>query len=66
MNIMQGNDKLSFTDACEAEKFPLAMAYVRIQKLDRMYPPEMALEKGTLFPDLDKPFCGRTVTKCKC
>jgi len=45
-----------------ADSFPLAMAYVRWQKLDEMYPPELALSRGTLFPELDKPFCGRTVT----
>ena len=44
------------------ENFPVAMAYVRWQKLDEMYPPELALSRGTLFPELDKPFCGRTVT----
>ena len=44
------------------ENFPLAMAYVRWQKMDRMYQPELALCRGTLFPELDKPFCGRTVT----
>ena len=45
-----------------ADSFPLAMAYVRWQKLDEMYPPELALSRGTLFPELDKPFCGRTMT----
>ena len=50
-----------------ADSFPLAMAYVRWQRLDEhklaeMYPPELALSRGTLFPELDKPFCGRTVT----
>ena len=52
-------------EACD--NFPLAMAYVRWQRLDEqklaeLYPPELALSRGTLFPDLDKPFCGRTVT----
>ncbi len=63
---MQGTDTLHFADDCKAERFPLAMAYVRIQELERMYPPQIAFERGTLFPDLDKPFCGRTVTRCKC
>ena len=43
------------------DDIPLAMAYVRMQRLDKMYPPEAALQRGTLFPDLDKPFCGLTV-----
>ncbi len=45
-----------------AERFPVAMAYVRWQKLEEMYEPEKALCRGTLFPELDKPFCGKTVT----
>lgn len=63
---MQGPDKLPCAEEQISDKFPLAMAYVRIQKIERMYPPQVALERGTLFPDLDKPFCGRTVTRCKC
>ena len=46
-------------------RFPLAMAYVQIQKLDQMFPPELALKRGTLFPELDKPFSGITVMECK-
>ena len=51
-----------FDEPWLSESFPLAMAYVRWQKLERMYPHEIALERGTLFPELDKPFCGSTVT----
>ncbi len=51
-----------FEELTVNDKFPLAMAYVRWQKLERMYPHEIALERGTLFPELDKPFCGCTVT----
>lgn len=36
----------------------LAMAYIPWQKLEKVYAPEEALEKGTLFPELDKPFLG--------
>lgn len=45
----------------ESENFVLAMAYVKMQKFDKTFSPENALNKGTLFPELDKPFCGRTV-----
>ena len=38
-----------------------AMAYVPFQQFDRTFAPEQALEAGTLFPELDKPFCGRQV-----
>ena len=34
----------------------LAMAYVPWQHLHTVYEPEYALERGTLFPELDKPF----------
>lgn len=44
---------------------PLAMAYVPIQKFGETFPPEVAIVKGTLFPDLDKPFLGRTIGGCR-
>ena len=39
----------------------LAMAYVPFQMLERTYEPEQALQTGTLFPELNKPFRGREV-----
>lgn len=36
--------------------FPYAMAYVPIQKMTSVYPEATALERGTLYPELDKPF----------
>lgn len=39
----------------------LAMAYVPFQKLSEIYEPEAALNAGTLFPALDKPFLGRSL-----
>ena len=35
---------------------PLAMAYAPLQVWRNAYEPEMALERGTLFIELDKPF----------
>ena len=47
---------------CEMTMFPqdatVAMAYVPWQTLQEVYEPVMALERGTLFPELDKPFKG--------
>ncbi len=40
----------------------LAMAYVNVQTLGEVYDPCTALIAGTLFPCLDKPFCGETVS----
>ncbi len=37
----------------------LAMAYVPMQEYGLMYDQADALEAGTLFPDLDKPFLGK-------
>ncbi len=36
----------------------LTMAFVDIQPLDSIYPPETSFKNGTLFPNLDKPFHG--------
>lgn len=37
---------------------PLAMAYVPMQQWNSTYSPSEALERGTLFPELDLPFEG--------
>lgn len=37
----------------------LAIAYVRWQEMGNVYEPEEAYSRGTIFPDLDKPFYGR-------
>lgn len=36
----------------------IAMAYVPWQKMNQLYEPAQALRAGTLFPELEKPFCG--------
>lgn len=45
-------------DAC-LEQFPLAMAYVPWQTFDRSFSLCHALKVGTIFPCLEKPFCGK-------
>ena len=42
---------------------PLAMAYVPMQKWRKLYEPEVALERGTLFQELDLPFIGEEAVK---
>ena len=37
---------------------PLGMAYVPMQKWGKTYEPDVALDRGTIFPDLDLPFTG--------
>lgn len=41
---------------CQRET--VAMAYVPWQYFHTVYEPEKALEIGTIFPELDKPFLG--------
>lgn len=47
---------------------PLAMAYVRNQSWRRIYKMDVALSRGTLFNELDKPFSGvgRGGQRCEC
>ena len=40
------------------ENYPIAMSYVPFQQWKSTYPLEKALERGTLFPELDLPFFG--------
>ncbi len=47
--------EISFMPAAPA----LAMAYVPMQQFEEAYDPEQALDNGTLFPALNKPFLGR-------
>lgn len=41
----------------ELQELPLAMAYVPIQSWGDTYSPCKALSRGTLFSQLDMPFC---------
>lgn len=44
-------------------ELPLAMSYVPWQTWGTLYDERMALERGTVFPELDLPFCGRRIAK---
>lgn len=47
-------------DAMYLGRLPLAMAYVPFQRWGPcIYEPYRALQRGTIFPELDLPFCGR-------
>lgn len=41
------------------QHLPVAMAYVPDQKMGTVYEPAYALQAGTIFPQLCKPFCGK-------
>lgn len=40
------------------EDYPVAMAYVPRQKWHTVYELDKGLCAGTIFPELNKPFCG--------
>lgn len=40
---------------------PIGMMYVPFQKWEEPYEPEVAISRGTMFPDLDLPFLGKEV-----
>ena len=41
------------------DQMPLAMAYVPWQRFGRTFDLDQALQLGTIFPELNKPFYGR-------
>lgn len=45
------------------ENAVLAMAYVPMQDFGALYDEGDALSAGTLFPELDKPFCGKEAAR---
>lgn len=49
--------KNSMMSAFPAET-PVGMAYVPYQQWKNVYEPSVALDRGTVFEDLDKPFLG--------
>ena len=58
---LENNNKIPTDLQNCINKLPLAMAYVPMQQFGEMYSPEVALERGTLFPEHDLPFEGETV-----
>jgi len=51
------------TDRTYFDDMPLAMAYVPWQDWSQVYEPCQALGEGTIFPELNLPFLGRSVWK---
>lgn len=57
-NYRYTNDNLPPMDG--AGDYPIAMAYVPWQKEPKMYENlEEGFCNGTIFPELNKPFCGK-------
>ena len=43
----------------ELQELLLAMAYVPMQRWQNLYDTDLAMERGTIFAELDKPFLGK-------
>lgn len=49
------------SDKNNMSHFPIGMAYIPWQSWRRIYRSEIALERGTIFQELDLPFLGQEV-----
>ena len=45
------------------KEMPIGMCYVPYQEWKEVYGAEVALERGTIFPELDKPFIGEEAVR---
>lgn len=65
----QDDEKSAAADSCPMpssvfpKEIPFAMAYVPFQQWQKPYDPEAGLDRGTIFPCLDKPFIGEEAVK---
>ena len=59
-------DNCAITGGWGLHSYPLAMVYSPIQEFHELYSPEKALERGTLFLELDLPFEGGNSKKGGC
>lgn len=53
--------EISSSNPCSVftnQPISLAMAYVPFQQWRNIYDPELGIERGTIFAELDKPFIG--------
>ncbi len=52
------SDKNDFSET-PLDKLPLTMSYTPMQKIGMIYEEAEGLCRGTIFPELDKPFYGK-------
>lgn len=50
-------------DIIETTNLPLAMAYIPMQQWGDLYEPDVAICRGTVFAELDKPWLGEEACK---
>ena len=55
-NVKQKKQSVCENKSPFPSKTPLAMSYIYFQQWGDTFSPDVALQNGTLFPDLDKPF----------
>lgn len=55
LNTFTGMDNKSCIE--DMDDMPIAMAYVPWQQWRNLYDPKEALKRGTIFKELDLPFC---------
>lgn len=60
-NTMRGRSVCREQSGEEIDRMPIGMSYVPWQKWKDTYDSEIALERGTIFPELDLPFLGTEV-----
>lgn len=53
------SEKEKYMERPYCEDLPLAIASVPMQEFQKLYPPEVALERGTMFDELYLPFEGK-------
>lgn len=58
-NYMGQRESCEQYDMSSCPEYALAMAYVPWQHFNHVYEPDRALQVGTIFPELNKPFYGR-------
>ena len=56
---MQTNCSQTTSGYIRKPEYRVAMAYVPWQSFHTIYDFREGLSRGTIFPELDKPFCGR-------
>lgn len=58
MDMPMNMPMMRISDSDQLGQLPLAMAYVPMQQWGETYSADVALTKGTIFPELDLPFTG--------
>ena len=53
------SEKEKYMERPYCEDLPLAIASVPMQQFQKLYPPEVALDRGTMFDELYLPFEGK-------